>query len=337
MPEDDGSDASPDAGVAPPEGGPVIVARGLRREFGREVAISQLDLTVSRGLIFGFVGPSGSGKTTAVRLLAGVDVPTAGVAEVLGRTTDEFDGKLRSRIGYMPQRSVQFPNLSVGANMRFVAALYGLPFLRRRRMIKQALTWTELHGERRKTVRKLSGGMSRRLALSAALVHDPEVLFLDEPTAGVDPVLRRKLWDHFEALRGQGRTLFVTTQYVSEATYCDRVAVLAEGQLIAEGSPDELRRLALGGDVLELQPSAPVDQAMLARLSDVPGVQDVRVMGGWTLRIVVDAAPERLPEVKSWCAENGLGVESLQDVQPPFDDVFAALMERRAEPTGAVR
>jgi ABC-2 type transport system ATP-binding protein len=326
--------------VADPPGDPVIVARGLRREFGREVGLAQLDLAVPRGLIFGFIGPSGAGKTTAVRLLTGIDKPTAGRALVLGRSTDEFDGEMRSRIGYMPQLSVQFPNLSVHANMGFVASLYGVPLRGRRRIVAEALERTELDAHRRKAVRKLSGGMRRRLALSAALVHGPEVLFLDEPTAGIDPVLRRKLWDHFEVLRGQGRTLFVTTQYVSEAAYCDRVGVLADGRLVAEGPPDELRRLAMGGDVLELEPSAPFDEAALAGLREVPGVRDLRTVGGWTVCIVVDKAAQRLPDIQQWCSANGIDVQSLQEVRPPFDDVFAALMERYAaapEPEAADR
>jgi ABC-2 type transport system ATP-binding protein len=217
-------------------GEPVIVARGLRRVFGDQVAVDHLDIDVPEGSIFGFVGPSGSGKTTAVRMLAGIDVPTAGEVTVLGRPTAGFDRALRARIGYMPQRSVQFPNLSVQENLHFVASLYGLP-LRRREAITAALEETELTEHRRKPVRDLSGGMQRRLALSAALIHRPEVLFLDEPTAGIDPVLRSKLWERFEALRDEGCTLFVTTQYVSETAYCDRVAVLAEGRIIAEDTP----------------------------------------------------------------------------------------------------
>jgi ABC-2 type transport system ATP-binding protein len=306
----------------------VVVARGLRREFGREIALDRLDLTVTRGTIYGFIGPSGSGKTTAVRLLTGIDVPTQGEAQVLGAPTPRFDGALRARIGYMPQRSVQFPNLTVGANLRFTAALYGLPLYRRRRSIKAALTRTELYEHRYKSVRNLSGGMARRLALSAALVHEPEILFLDEPTGGIDPVLRRKLWDHFHELRREGRTLFVTTQYVGEATYCDRVGVLAEGRLIVEGTPAELRRWSMGGDVLDFSPTGPLHGSLVAHLAELPGVHDLQTIGGRTLRIIVDDAPSRLPEIHEWCRAHEVGVGSLQEVSPPFDDVFAALMQR---------
>lgn len=306
---------------------PVITARGLRREFGTEVALEELDLAIPRGLIFGFIGPSGCGKTTAVRLLAGIDAPTAGSASVLGHRTEDFDGDLRARIGYMPQASVQFPNLSVQANMSFVASLYGLP-LRRSRIIGDVLKQTELYEHRRKTVRNLSGGMRRRLALSAALVHDPEVLFLDEPTAGIDPVLRRTLWDHFEHLRDQGRTLFVTTQYVNEALYCDRVGILAEGRLIADGRPSELRRQALGGDVIELITEADLDGVSVTRLCEVEGVSDVRRVSGREHHLIVDEASSRLPDIQECCAANSIEVEALREVQSSFDDVFAILVKQ---------
>jgi ABC-2 type transport system ATP-binding protein len=312
---------------------PVIVARGLRRVFGTEVALDHLDLAVPAGCIFGFVGPSGSGKTTAVRLLTGIDTPTAGDVEVLGHPADRLDGDLRRRIGYLPQDSVQFPNLSVKENLSFAASLYGLP-LRGREVIDQVLRRTELVGHERKTVRTLSGGMKRRLALAAALLHRPEVLFLDEPTAGIDPVLRRKVWDWFEALRAEGVTLFVTTQYVSEAAYCDKVGVLSEGRLIAEDTPQGLRRRALGGDVIELTPSSPFDDPTLTELRALDGVREVRRPGrGPQLRIVVDAADRRLPQLQDWSTSRSLQVDSLGEEQLPFDDVFAALMQQDAAAT----
>jgi ABC-2 type transport system ATP-binding protein len=305
-----------------------IVARDVGRVFGSEVALDGLSLSVPRGSIYGFVGPSGSGKTTAVRLLTGIDVPSTGEVEVLGTPVQKFDRALRTRIGYLPQQSVQFPNLTVQENLHFVASLYGLP-LRGRDVITEVLERTELVEHRRKPVRALSGGMQRRLALSAALVHRPEVLFLDEPTAGIDPVLRRRIWDHFEELRDEGCTLFVTTQYVSEAAYCDRVGVLSHGRLIADETPNDLRRLALGGDVLELATQPPLDPTPLQALRGLDGVEDVqRLRGNGRVRIVVDAAERRLSEVQQWCSDNDITVESLREDHVSFDDVFALLMQR---------
>lgn len=314
-----------------PPRGAVIVARGLRRVFGHEVAVDHLDLDVPEGLIFGFVGPSGSGKTTAVRMLTGIDRPTEGEVTVLGCPTTRFDRALQARIGYMPQRSVQFPNLSVQENLNFVASLYGLP-LRRADAITAALEETELAEHRRKPVRDLSGGMQRRLALSAALIHRPEVLFLDEPTAGIDPVLRRKIWDRFEALRDDGCTLFVTTQYVSEAAYCDRVAVLAEGRIIAEDTPGGLRRRALGGDVVLLSPTRAVDDPTMQRLRDLEGVAEVERIGArFDLRLLVDDADRRLPELQQWSAAHDLDIDTMHQELVSFDDVFTILITQHAD------
>lgn len=303
--------------------------------FGDEVAVEQLDLDVAGGTIFGFVGPSGSGKTTAVRMLAGIDEPTDGEVKVLGCPTTDFDRTLRARIGYLPQQSVQFPNLSVQENLSFVASLYGLP-LRRRDTITAALEGTELVEHRSKPVRDLSGGMKRRLALSAALIHEPEVLFLDEPTAGIDPVLREKIWERFEALRDEGCTLFITTQYVSESAYCDRVAVLVDGRIIAEDTPRELRRRALGGDVILLSPKASVDDATVERLRALDGVREVeRVGSGFGLRLVVDDADHRLAELQAWTAEQQVDIDTLNEQQISFDDVFTTLVGQHAEDTPA--
>jgi ABC-2 type transport system ATP-binding protein len=304
----------------------VISARDVRRVFGQELALNRLDLAVPRGIIYGFVGPSGSGKTTAVRILTGIDRPTDGTVSVLGRPLGRFDAQLRRRIGYMPQESVHFPNLSARENLSFVASLYGLP-LRRGRILDDVLRRTELYEHRKKPVRELSGGMRRRLALSAALVHEPEVLFLDEPTAGIDPVLRRQLWSWLEELRDAGRTLFVTTQYVSEAAYCDLVGVLSDGRLIAEDSPEGLRQQALGGDVIELTPTVPFAEETMAELRQLEGVRQVRRAGdGLRIRIVVDAADRRLAQIQDWCARRELRVDSVREHHVSFDDVFAILM-----------
>lgn len=322
----DGTQMPPDRRAQ--HGEPVIVARGLRRVFGDQVAVDHLDLDVPEGSIFGFVGPSGSGKTTAVRMLAGIDEPTQGEVTVLGCPTTHFDRDLRARIGYMPQRSVQFPNLSVQENLHFVASLYGLP-LRRRDAITAALEQTELTEHRRKMVRQLSGGMQRRLALSAALIHRPELLFFDEPTAGIDPVLRRTIWERFEALRDEGCTLFVTTQYVSEAAYCERVALLAEGRIIAEDTPAGLRRRALGGDVILLSPARSVEEPTVGHLREVEGVREVeRVGAAFDLRLVVDDADRRLPQLQDWSGQQALEIDAMNQQEVPFDDVFRLLVHQ---------
>src|SRR6185295_4820087 len=240
------------------EGGPTIeqpVAvrmAGVTRRFNGAAAVTGLDLEVLTGEVVGVIGPSGSGKTTTIRMITGSLAPTAGTVEVLGERPSAFKRRTRERMGYMPQLFSLYPDLSVGENVDFAAALYGLMLWRRwrrRRTILQLLSLWDVRGRR---AGELSGGMKRRLELAAAMVHEPDLLILDEPTAGIDPLLRRTVWDEIHRLRDRGVTALVTTQYVTEAEECDRVALLSEGRLIAYGAPDELRREALGGEVVEV-------------------------------------------------------------------------------------
>ncbi|MCI0396074.1 MAG: ABC transporter ATP-binding protein [Chloroflexi bacterium] len=230
------------------------------------MAVDRINLIVPQGKIFGFIGPSGSGKTTTIRMMTGTYKPTAGEVHVLNVPPRAFGSSMRERIGYMPQLFVLYPELTVWENLNFTASLYGM-FFRRSKRLKELLDFVELSEDRHKLVRNISGGMQRRLSLAATLAHNPEVLFLDEPTAGIDPILRRKFWDLFRELQGQGRTFFITTQYVSEAAYCGLVGVLVEGRLIALDTPEGLHRRAYGGDqaqplrtVFVMQPDSPFRQ-----------------------------------------------------------------------------
>ncbi len=218
----------------------VISAKHLTKKFGDETAVQDVSFDVPRASIFGFIGPSGSGKTTTVRLLTGVYTPTDGQVIVLDRNPAKFSQGERARLGYMPQLFVLYPNLTVWENLNFAASLYGMSLFRGKRL-KEALKFVELYEHRSKLARNISGGMLRRLSLAATLVHDPQLLFLDEPTAGIDPVLRRKFWDHFRELKNQGRTIFITTQYVSEADNCDLVGVQNNGKLLLVDTPQGIQ------------------------------------------------------------------------------------------------
>ena len=184
----------------------VISAKHVTKKFGDETAVMDISFDVPRASIFGFIGPSGSGKTTTVRLLTGVYTPTDGQVIVLDRNPVKFNQKERARLGYMPQLFVLYPNLTVWENLNFAASLYGMGLFRGKRL-NEALKFVELYDHRGKLARNISGGMLRRLSLAATLVHDPQLLFLDEPTAGIDPILRRKFWDHFRELKNQGSTI----------------------------------------------------------------------------------------------------------------------------------
>ena len=203
----------------------------------------------------GLIGPSGCGKTTLIRILLGIREPTAGEVEVLGGRPVDSSPAQRARIGYLPQLPSLFPNLSLWNNLRFAAALYGVRRRgRRRRLHQRARLRRPRRRPRASCCAHASGGMQRRLALAAALVHDPELILLDEPTAGIDPILRERFWTYFRSLRDDGRTLIVSTQYVGEAADCDLVAVMCAGRVLALDTPDGLRRRAFGGDLIDVRP-----------------------------------------------------------------------------------
>ncbi len=308
--------------------GNVVHAEGLRKSYGDKDAVRAVDLEVRHGEIFGFIGPSGAGKTTSVRLLTGIERPDEGTLRVMGSEPSQFNAAERARIGYMPQLSVLFPTLSLWENLSFVASIYGMP-LRRKAVLEEALELVNLHKDRRTRLRNASGGMQRRLALAAALVHDPPLLFLDEPTAGIDPVLRRRFWDHFGRLRDQGRTLFVTTQYVTEASYCDRVAVLNGGRVIAVDTPEGLRKRAFGGELLDVETPLPLPGEALDDLLRLPGVQDARARdrGRRHHRLVVDDATDIAPVVRERLLDRRIQVDDISQHVPSFDDVFVVLVE----------
>lgn len=305
----------------------IIEVREVSKRFGDEIAVRQASFYVPRGTIFGLIGPSGAGKTTLIRMLTGVYKADEGEMTVLDRDPLQFSGAERMAIGYMPQLFVLYPRLTVRENLHFVASMYGLGASRFKR-IRETLEFVELEGDLGKQARKLSGGMQRRLSLSTALIHDPELIFLDEPTAGIDPVLRQKIWDGFFELREQGKTLFVTTQYVSEAANCDLVAVLSDGAVKIVDTPAGLRRAAYGGEVLRVdisRPLSPDDYEDLQGLSFVKS--DVVVHSGTMLRIVVDDAKSSIPKIMDWLGERGIEVDSVEIDHPPFDDVFVELVE----------
>jgi ABC-2 type transport system ATP-binding protein len=302
-----------------------VVIDGVSVKFPDQLAIDDISMVVPTGAILGLIGPSGAGKTTTIRVLTGALVPTTGTATVLGEEPRHFRRQTRERIGYMPQSFTLYPDLTVRENVDFVGSLFGMLFRSRRRRTKEALQLVDLWDVRGRRAGHLSGGMQRRLELACALVHDPALLFLDEPTAGIDPILRSRVWTELHRLRDAGRTLIVTTQYVNEAESCDRVALIANGRLLALSTPDDLRREAVGGDVVVVETSALFDSDLLATL---PFVRGVRQDGPRRLTVIVDNAGTALPDVVESVRSRGGEVVNAREERPSFDDVFAALVAR---------
>lgn len=299
----------------------------VTKRFGPSTAVDAMSLDISRGAIIGLIGPSGCGKTTTIRLMVGSYRPTEGSVAVFGRDPGRFKRVDLKRIGYMTQLFVLYPELTVWENMNFAASIYGFP-LQRQKRITELLDLVELTGHEKKVARQISGGMQRRLSLAATLIHRPELLFLDEPTAGIDPVLRRKFWDHFRLLRDQGHTLFVTTQYVGEAAYCDLVGVMRRGRLLMLETPDGLRRRALGGEIVELRSADPLTGETLAGLARLPDVkQRPSLRDSHSLQLLVDEASTAIPEVLHWCERHNVLIKSINEFVPPFDDLFVKIME----------
>lgn len=307
----------------------VIRSEALTKKFQDQIAVDNVSLGIPGGLIFGFIGPSGCGKTTTVRMLLGIYRPTSGLAEVLGEQPAKFSTKTRERIGYMPQMFMLEPGLNVWQNLSFAASLYGMGIGSRRRRLREVLELVELTGQERKKARKLSGGMLRRLSLAAALVHSPDLLFLDEPTAGIDPVLRQKFWGYFQELKSRGSTMFITTQYVAEAAYCDYVGVMMDGRLLAVETPENLKRIGLGGDLISLQYRGFMSSDQLEDLRNRPFIlnRSVKLLDDLTLHLVVEDAEEALPEILRWFEANAIGVEKAGKIEPTFDEVFVRIVE----------
>lgn len=333
-------------GEAPTE---VIVAQGLQKSFGRAQVLRDLSLRVDAGEIYGLIGPSGSGKSTAIHLMCGHLRPSGGVVRVLGEDPAAFSPRVRRRIGYMPQGFILYPDLTVRQNVAAAAGLYEVPEWRNRGRIRAVLDLVELWDARGKSARSLSGGMQRRLALAAALVHDPDLLFADEPTANLDPILRGRLWEHFRVMRDGGKALLLTTQYIDEAEYCDRVGLTYEGEMLAEGRPEDLRRDAFGGDVVDIA----VEHSSQDYVDAVGGLAGVRSVSAAVtagrdpetgsdepLRIIVEDAQRAIPALLAALETAGAVVRTVGEYRPAFDEVFVRLIEQhggRRPPLVAMR
>jgi ABC-2 type transport system ATP-binding protein len=296
----------------------------LVKTFGSFVAVDHVSIKVQQGEIFGFLGPNGAGKSTAIRVLCGLLTPTSGRASVAGVDVSVDPERVRRHIGYMSQKFSLYDDLTVEQNIDFFTGMYGVPRERRKERKDYVLQMANLTERRHSLTATLSGGWKQRLALGCAILHDPPVVFLDEPTSGVDPIARAGFWDLIRDLSRTGHTIFVTTHYMDEAENCHRLALMYRGKVIALGTPDELRRDLGSHSLLRLDTSAPLDT--MRAIEQVPGVVDVAIFGGG-LHVVVDHPDATMEQIRGKLAELGIEVRRLEQISPSLEDVFVALIE----------
>jgi ABC-2 type transport system ATP-binding protein len=315
---------------------PAVQAESITKRFGDFVAVNAISFEVRAGEIFGFLGPNGSGKTTTIRMILGLLQPTAGRIVVLGQ---EMQGgreaaAVRRRVGYMSQRFSLYPELTVAENLRFFARAYGVSGARFRQRQADILRMAGLEGRQDQQTGTLAGGWKQRLALGAAILHEPEILFLDEPTAGVDPISRRSFWDLLYDLAAAGATIFVTTHYMDEAEHCHRLAFIYGGEIIAQGTPAEVRRAGVQGQVLEIDCREPERAMLLLRQAAAAGslvVQELAFHGS-LIHAVGESAPALGAAISRLLSGNGIVVESIEPVESSLEDVFVSLVKQQRGP-----
>lgn len=303
-----------------------ITVRDLTRRFGDFVAVDSISFSVARGEVFGFLGPNGAGKTTTIKMLAGLLVPTSGEALVAGRDVSRAATQIRRRIGYMSQRFSLYGDLTVSENIELFAGLYGVAHQRLSERRAWIIEMAGLSGHEQLLAGNLPLGWKQRLALGCAVLHEPEILFLDEPTSGVDPIARRSFWDLIYELSRAGTTVLVSTHYMQEAEYCNRLLLMNRGRLIAEGRPAELRD-GFEEPILELQVAHPAQA--VAALAGAAGIEDAAMFGRNVHVAMRDRAADAEARIRDILGRRGLSVDSVAVVRPSLEDVFVALVRRQ--------
>ena len=302
-----------------------VEIRDLVKRFGDFVAVDHVNMEVRRGEIFGFLGPNGAGKSTTIRMLCGLLAPTSGSATVGGLDVGTQSELIKQRIGYMSQRFSLYDDLTVEENIDFFSGIYGVPRNRRAERRDYVLKMAGIEERRSSLTHLLSGGWKQRLALGCAILHEPPILFLDEPTSGVDPIARRTFWDLIYQLSRAGHTIFVSTHYMDEAEYCHRLALMYRGKVTALGTPAELKQSLGSHHLLLLQVSDIVGSMKL--LETLPGASDVAVFGGG-LHVTVENDQSAIPQIRQVLEQAGIQVAILEPIEPSLEDVFVAMIER---------
>ena len=298
-----------------------IEASHLIKHFEKIVAVDDLSFQIKKGEIFGFLGPNGAGKSTTIRMLCGILAPTSGTARILGYDVNTETDRVKPLIGYMSQSFGLYLDLTIEENLWFFSRLY-LPARMVNEKVEETIRLLNFEPYRQTRAEQLSGGWRQRLALGCALVHDPEVIFLDEPTAGIDPVSRRTMWDYFYDLANKGKTLFVTTHYMEEAERCHRIGFIWNGRLAALDSPYKIRTGFDAYEFISLR-SGQLNHAF-RRIKEIPNIIDVNIYGE-ELHVAVPHADVFIPQIRATLEEAQISVEGLKKIQPSIEDVFVSL------------
>ena len=302
--------------------GKAVIVKNLEKRFGSFIAVNRVSFDVRKGEIFGFLGPNGAGKSTTIRMLCGILSPTGGTGTVAGFDVRTEAEKIKAHIGYMSQKFSLYEDLTVGENIDFYSGIYRIPQAKKKERKEWVIEMAGLQERRHSRTGILSGGWKQRLAFGCAILHEPPIIFLDEPTAGVDPVSRRQFWDLIYELSGKGVTTFVSTHYMDEAEYCNRIGLIYRGELIAIGSPDTLKTEFMQEEVLEVLCERPQDA--MDGIEKLPGVKEVALFGKG-LHVVAEDAGSAAGDIR-----NLLGTAaSVEKIAPSLEDVFVSLIEAR--------
>lgn len=303
-----------------------IEVNNLTKKFGDFISVNSISFTVNKGEVFGFLGANGAGKTTTIKMLCGILEPTSGDATVGGYSVTKESDKVKTKIGYMSQRFSLYNDLTVEENINFFGGVYGLNGSELEERKKWVLQIANLEGKEKLLTESLPGGIKQRLALGTAVIHKPEIVFLDEPTSGVDPISRRSFWDLINKLASEGTTVFVTTHYLEEAEYCNDIILIDAGKLIAQGNPEELKTNYIKHKILEIECDNPV--AAMGILNNENFIEDASIFGNYIHVNVMDvqSAKEKIKNILE--VDNSIKIFNIDEVTPTLEDVFIYLLEK---------
>jgi len=301
-----------------------VSVQNLEKRFGNFIAVNRINFEVQQGEIFGFLGPNGAGKSTTIRMLCGIISPTSGSGRVGGYDIVKEQSKIKENIGYMSQKFSLYNDLTVGENINFYSGIYRIPSQERKERFEATIRTAGLEGMELSLTSTLAGGWKQRLALGCALIHKPRIIFLDEPTSGVDPITRANFWGVIKELASQGVTVFVTTHYMDEAENCNRMVLIYHGTIIAIGTPEEMKIKCMKDEVLEI--TLADSQDWLDRISKIEGVKEAALFGANIHAVVYDSS-KAIPAISQFLKKEMRGEFSVNKILPSLEDVFVSSIE----------